>query len=457
MQGQIQLTYKQTTAFKSAISGRYNFILFGGAIRGGKSYWLLSTFIHLASIYPKSRWIIVRESLPTLKRTTLVTWNKFLEAGLKKEVIQIDNTTHTYTFRNGSQNIFMAESFADDKDLTRFAGLECNGFGADEINELQEETLDKMFERAGTWFLPVQPKPLVIATCNPASNWVKDRVYEPYVKNKLPETWSYIPAKVTDNPHIPADFLISLKQNLTPIKYRRFVEGDWYAHEVKNAFAMHYDTEKHESREATFNPALPIYIAIDFNLNPLAITFWHIWMDGDGEHAHCFDEMSIEAASIEKIIQAVRLRYGSHLHVANLTGDAMGNRQSLEQSDNAGLFEQLRRAWGMRRSQVNIPANLTHQISRADVNYVLLHFPDFKINPIACPILTRDMQNVQCDAMGQIMKRDRKDLDQRADALDTARAIVNTYLKSWIERHQKVTFARAGQTDFDVNNLHVSI
>jgi hypothetical protein len=399
----------------------------------------------------------VRESLQTLKRTTFITWNKILESGLKNQIVNINNDTHTYTFKNGSQIIFMAESFNDDKELTRFAGLECNGFIADEINELQETTLDKMFERAGTWFLPVQPKPIVLATCNPSSGWVKTRIYEPYVKGKLPETWKYIPAKITDNPHIPKDFLDSLKSNLTPIKYRRFVEGDWYAHEVKNAFAQHYDTEKHEDKTITFDPTKQIYISIDFNLNPLAITFWHLWMDERGEHCHAFDEMSIEGASIEKVIRAVELKYGSHLHVAEVTGDAMGERRSLEQSDNAGLFEQLRRAWGMKRSQVNVKGNPTHVISRAQVNYVLLHFPDFKINPVTCPVLVRDMQNVQCDAFGQIMKRDRKDLDQRSDALDTMRAIVNTYLSTWVERHQKVTFARAGQLDFDVNNLHKDI
>ncbi len=447
----VKLTYKQTQAFKLAVSGKYNFLLFGGAIRGGKSYWLLITFIHLASAYRNSRWIIVRESLQTLKRTTFITWTKLLESGLRNHISHIDNATHTYTFKNGSQIIFMGENYAEDKDLTRFAGLEANGFGADEINELQEVTLDKMFERAGTWFIPDQPLPLVLATCNPSSGWVKDRVYEPYVKNKLPQTWKYIPAKVTDNPHIPKEFLKSLKDNLTPLKYRRFVEGDWYAHEVKNAFAFNYDIEKHECKTTTFDHLRTIYISIDFNLNPMAITIWQIWVDEDGEHVHAVDEFSVESASIEKVKTLIQLKYGQYLHMAYVTGDAMGNRQSLEQSDNASLFEQLRRGWGMSRSQIKVAPNPTHQVSRADVNYILQHFPDFKINPVTCPVLSRDMQNVQCDAFGQIEKRDRKDLDQRADALDTCRAVVNTFLKSWIQRHQKVTYI--SQPDFNIDDV----
>lgn len=447
----VKLTYKQTQAFKDATSGIYNFILYGGAIRGGKSYWLLITFIYLASRYKGSRWVIVRESLQTLKRTTFITWNKLMEAGLKHHIAHIDNATHTYTFKNGSQIVFMGENYADDKDLTRFAGLEANGFGADEINELQEHTLDKMFERAGTWFITDQPKPLVLATCNPSSGWVKDRVYEPYVKNKLPQTWKYIPAKVTDNPHIPKEFLKSLKDNLTPLKYRRFVEGDWYAHEVKNAFADTYDTEKHESKFALFDQTRNIFISIDFNLNPMAITVWQIWSDDDGEHCWAVDEFSIENANIEKVKEVIARKYGRYLYSAVVTGDAMGNRQSLEQSDNASLFEQLRRGWGLRQSQIKVAPNPTHQVSRADVNYVLQHFPDFKINPVTCPVLSRDFQNVQCDAFGGIMKRDRKDLDQRADALDTGRSIVNNFLKTWIIRHQKATYNT--QPDFNISDV----
>ena len=37
------LTETQTVAFDQAISGEKRVIVFGGAIRGGKTYWLLIT------------------------------------------------------------------------------------------------------------------------------------------------------------------------------------------------------------------------------------------------------------------------------------------------------------------------------------------------------------------------------------------------------------------------------
>ena len=38
-----ELTGRQTTAFEAIESGAYRVIVFGGAIRGGKTYWLLLT------------------------------------------------------------------------------------------------------------------------------------------------------------------------------------------------------------------------------------------------------------------------------------------------------------------------------------------------------------------------------------------------------------------------------
>ena len=147
----MKLTKKQTEAYKLAHSGDKQIILYGGAIRGGKTYWLLLTLISLASKYPKSRWLIVRESMPTLKRTTLVTFQKILDEGLNAHIAEFNKETYTVTFVNGSQLIFMSESFDTDKDLDRFKGLEINGAGLDEINEMQEQTFHKVIERAGSW------------------------------------------------------------------------------------------------------------------------------------------------------------------------------------------------------------------------------------------------------------------------------------------------------------------
>ena len=59
---------KQQEFLDAVFSYKYSFIVFGGAIRGGKTYALLGLFILLCKIYPGSRWAIVRKDLPTIKK-----------------------------------------------------------------------------------------------------------------------------------------------------------------------------------------------------------------------------------------------------------------------------------------------------------------------------------------------------------------------------------------------------
>ncbi len=428
----MKLTVKQTKAYKLALYSEKNVILFGGAIRGGKTYWLIITIAALASKYPKSRWVIVRESLPTLQKTTLVTFNQLLQNGLGDHIKDFNHQTNTVTFVNDSQIIFMSESYDQDKELNRFRGLEVNGFGLEEINELRNETFNKCIERAGTWFHAGKIKPLILATCNPTNGWVKEMFYDKWNDNKLPEKWEYIPSLITDNPYLPQGYLDSLKTNMTPYDYRRFVEGDWTLYKVNNAFATQFDEDRHVSFMAEFDPHKQLIISIDFNLNPFAVTFYH----DSGEGTWLFDEAQIEHGNIHLMCELIKSRYKNQLPNAILTGDAMGNRGEISQRDNASLYFQLLRGLGMREAQLKVSSNPTHENSRADVNYFLYHKKDFFINS-RCKNTIYDLKYVECDDAGKIKKSNRKELNQRADYIDTFRYFVHNIMYKWIDINQK--------------------
>lgn len=435
----MKLTKRQTEAYRLALSGEKQFILFGGAIRGGKTYWLLLTFISLCSKFPKSRWVIVRANMPTLERTTLVTFNSILNEGLAKYISSWDKKAQTVTFTNGSEIIFMGENYETDKDLDRFKGLEINGGGIDEINECQEQTLYKMLERAGSWNNSVGRPPIVVlATCNPANNWVKEEVYDRWQKKALPETWAYIPSKITDNPYIPADYLQSLKANMPEYEYLRFVEGDWEIQEKPdNPFFMAYDALTHESQSIHFNPNIPLLISLDFNLQPFAGIVAQKWKDDQGEHFHIVDEFNVVDGSIPKMIDVIKERYEPYLPMCLITGDAMGKRGDLSQRDNANYYEQLARGLNLSTKQIRIQPNPKHENSRAQCNYVLRNHPDFRVNPKKCPNMSRDFKQLRCDAAGNIIKRNRNIISQLADHGDCARYIINTFLNEWYLIHLK--------------------
>lgn len=222
-----KFTPKQAEFISAVFSGEYNYLLFGGGIRGGKSYGLIGALLILAKVFPSSRWAVVRTDRPTLIRTTLVTYRKMVPPGFE---VDFNWTQLTATFKNGSQLIFFPESFSEDPELNRWRGLEVNGFGLEEGNELRRATFDKAIERAGSWILPnsSQPHPLVLITCNPGQGYLKELFYDPYVAGTLSAPWYYLPALLTDNPHIPPAYVESLKA-MDPGAYRRFVLGSWDA------------------------------------------------------------------------------------------------------------------------------------------------------------------------------------------------------------------------------------
>jgi hypothetical protein len=77
-----------------------------------------------------------------------------------------------------------------------------------------------------------------------------------------------------------------------------------------------------------------------------------------------------------------------------------------------------------------------HLKSREDTNYVLSAHPDVKISP-ACTGLIADLQTVEVDRDGKIVKSDRSKQAQQADRLDNFRYIVNTYMGRWVTQHRR--------------------
>lgn len=217
---------KQEAFAEAVLSGDYRFLLFGGGIRSGKTYVGLALLFALCRIFPGSRWAIVRQDLPTLRRNVLPTFNKLRPQSFIGAVNQSDWTA---TCTNGSQIVFFTESITDDPDLDRWKGLEVNGFLLEEANELQEVSFHKAKERAGSWIipsLPVQPLPLILLTCNPSPGWIKTIFYDQWKAGTLAAPYYFQPATIADNPDIPLEYRENLK-HLPADQYARFVEGDW--------------------------------------------------------------------------------------------------------------------------------------------------------------------------------------------------------------------------------------
>lgn len=334
---------KQIEFLEATFAGKHNFILYGGAIRGGKTFAGLGALILLCRKYPGSRWAVVRKDLPTLKRTTIPSFKKIVPTNFlkgKSLASGYNQTDQIVTFENGSQIIFFPENYVEDKELNRWKGLEVNGFLLEEINELQEESFLKAIERAGSHIIPgsdEQPKPIILGTCNPSQNWVKLKVYNAWKEKRLPLEWLYIPSKISDNPFISEAYKASLKR-LPRLQYEVFVNGNWDIKLKTGAeFYKSFSVDKNIGA-VKYNRDLPIHVSFDENFNPyLPVTIWQ----GEGKKVRLIDEITMRPPdnTLMDICGEICRRYKFHRAGMFLYGDATSKKGDTKLEKGQNFFK----------------------------------------------------------------------------------------------------------------------
>jgi hypothetical protein len=79
---------KQVEFLEAIFSGEYDFVLYGGSIRGGKTFSGIGALLILCKAFPGSRWAIVRTDLQTLRRNTIPSFWKVVPRAFVKSYNQ---------------------------------------------------------------------------------------------------------------------------------------------------------------------------------------------------------------------------------------------------------------------------------------------------------------------------------------------------------------------------------
>lgn len=227
---EITLTPRQAEFVTDVLSWKFEELLYGGAMGGGKSVVVVQLLALLCKMFPGSRWVIVRKDLNRCRETIMKTWKRDAPAPFFAPI----NSEFVAVAQNGSEVRFMGEQLDTDPELNRFRGLEVNGFVFEEANECSEACWDIAGMRAGRWKCSGrQPPPLRIATCNPNGEWPKRKFHDPWKRGELSAPMYYLPAYITDNPNLDPAYVKSLQRMPEEIR-RVMIEGNWDAAELPN-------------------------------------------------------------------------------------------------------------------------------------------------------------------------------------------------------------------------------
>ena len=360
----IVLSPKQEEAMDAVASEQYRFILYGGAMGGGKTWWGLSALLIMCQVFPKSRWCVIREDLEKIRTTTIPSFRKLNPSGTLR------SSPWEYTHPNGSVILFKGENYDNDKDLQWLKGLEVNGFLFEEINECQYATLDIAFGRAGRWKCDPMPSPIILGTCNPTFNWVKTMVYDKWKEGQLPDKWLYIPALITDNPYLTEDYLENLK-NMTRLKYEQMVLGNWDIQmKTGGEFYKSFELDRHVGRYP-YNPDLPLHISWDDNSNPyLPCGVFQI----EGKALRMIDEIAGRNPnnSIKAVCAEFTKRYQGHQSGVFIYGDATAEKQDTKMERGHTFYRLIMDALQQFRPQLRVPPSNPSVVMRGNfINLIL--------------------------------------------------------------------------------------
>jgi phage terminase large subunit len=231
-------THTQEQAIEYLFDKTTTEILFGGAAGGGKSWVGCSWLILMCLKYPKTRYLMGRSKLDSLKKTTFntflevcETWN--LKAG---KHYNFNGGSNIVSFYNKSE-IILKDLFLypSDRNFDNLGSLEITGAFIDEANQITEKAKNIVASRMRYKLDEFNLIPKLLMTCNPAKNWVYTQYYRPSKEGKQKTHRKFIQSLVDDNEYISKYYKTQL-QTLDELSKQRLLFGNWEYDAIINMF-----------------------------------------------------------------------------------------------------------------------------------------------------------------------------------------------------------------------------
>ena len=262
------------------------FLLYGGAMGGGKSYWLRWEGVWLlmnwaAQGIRKVRIGLFCEDYPSLKDRQLIK----LEVEFPSWLGTLNKSDHDFRLKPQFGGGII--SFRNLDDTGKYASSE---FAAILVDELTKNTKDKFDLLRTRLRWPGISDTKFAAATNPGSighDWVK-RIwikgeFEPGEREA--NQFRFVRSKASDNPHL-ADSYYQTLEGLPPEMKKAFLEGDWDL--FQGQFFSEWRRERHVISNFNPPPEWKRYRSIDFGRTAPFCCKWYA-VDYDG-NAYAYRE-----------------------------------------------------------------------------------------------------------------------------------------------------------------------
>jgi predicted phage terminase large subunit-like protein len=206
--------------------------LYGGAAGGGKSSALLMAALQYVDV-PGYNALILRRTYKDLALPEAIMYRA--RSWLASTDAHWDGVNYRFTFPSGATLSF--GYLEHDGDELRYQGAEYQFIGFDELTQFPSETqyvyLFSRLRRLKTTNVPLR----VRATSNPGGpghEWVRRRFIDKPDGSETDRI--FVPARISDNPHLDQDAYVGSLMLLDPVQRSRLLNGDWAVTESGQKF-----------------------------------------------------------------------------------------------------------------------------------------------------------------------------------------------------------------------------
>jgi len=150
--------------------------------------------------------------------------------------------------------------------------------------------------------------------------------YNLMVANK-PDNYRLIKAKTMDNPHLPEDYIETLKETYDEKLLQQYLLGEFI--NVNGSAVYHqFNRDVHVCDNIDINPSIPLIITFDFNINPYNAIYLIQVIDGK---VTVIDNAIIKGKPLVDSLDYLKEKFshlGAALFSATIYGDAAGKARS---------------------------------------------------------------------------------------------------------------------------------
>lgn len=244
----------------------------------------------------------------------------------------------------------------------------------------------------------------------------KKHYYKTLADNHLkdPNNWSFAQMPTHTNPYIDVTEIEDARKTMAPIIFDQEYLAMFTDKASDNLFLYGFNREKHiPNIPNEYDKRYPLVLSFDFNVNPMCCIVaqydqHYRWIRVIGEYRK-------ENSDVYEICDAIKKEYDPRLIL--VTGDAAGWNRSASNRGHKSMFDIIQQELKLNWSQIKVPrgkpANYVTE-KRNLANALLINHPDVTFSN--CPWLIQDIENVEADDNGHMVKSKDGSISHLTDA-----------------------------------------